>query len=375
MRLELPPERPLPHPERMVEAILTEGAVRRPRPRPARIYWIGGLVAAAVAITAAAIGITALQPSNRSQVGNPPTTTAPTVPGSAAPSSAPTSSATAMPTPTPSVAPTQRPSATSSPSRTGTPSKPVVKPIGTSVTFADFVVSVTQTRWTEGQRLLVEAQVCVIKLPPGSPGGTTRISWDAWTVTTSHGTVPARLDPAAAVPQDMFPRQGRYQVHDCATGWIPFAGVDGPTAFTKINYRNGLGDQAGWLPTVRMAPIGQRVGVQYLDLTASATTAGGDVYAILVQTCVRSVPPGTPNEGMLLTRIPWTLATSAGTIRSTDPIRFQIPLPTTYPDKVRLKAGQCAKGWIPFGVGQDTAVFAINYHNIFDGHVVWDPTA
>jgi hypothetical protein len=376
MKLQLPPERPLPHPERMVEAILTEVPVRKASRRPARIYWISGLVAAAVAITAAAIGITAMQPTSRVQVGNPPTITAPTVPGSAAPSTASTPSASGTPSATPTASPTSSPrrTPTTSPTKTATPRQAVVNPIGTSARFANVVVSVTQTKWTEGQGLLVEAQVCVIKLPPNATGGTIRTGWDAWTVTTAGGTVQAELLPAAAQPTDSFPTDGRYQVHECATGWIPFGRVAGADAFTKINYADRLGNRASWLPTVRMVPIGQRVQVPYLDLTASGTTAGGDVYAILVETCVRSLPPGTPSGGMLLTRIPWTLSTSAGTVRSTDPIHSPIPLPSTYPQSVRLQVGECATGWIPFGVGHDTAVFAINYHNIFNGHVVWDPT-
>ena len=52
---------------------------------------------------------------------------------------------------------------------------------------------------------------------------------------------------------------------------------------------------------------------------------------------------------------------------------FPIPLPTTYPEADRLNVGECASGWIPFGAGHDTAVFAINYHNSIGGSVVWDP--
>ncbi len=44
-------------------------------------------------------------------------------------------------------------------------------------------------------------------------------------------------------------------------------------------------------PVTTTVPIGVRVQAPYLDLTASGTMTGGDVYAILVETCVRSLPP------------------------------------------------------------------------------------
>jgi hypothetical protein len=374
MKLELPAERPLPHADRMVDVILTETPRRKPM-RPARVYWISGLVAAAAALTATAIGVTVLGSGTRIQVGTPPAKTAPTFGTSASPSrlasSASPSAATSPPTAEPSA--TRRNSPTSSPSRSTVPAKPVVNPIGTSTRFANFVVTVSRTTWNEALGLQVEAAVCVVKLPPNSAGDRTRLGWDAWTVTTSSGTLEPELRPAAQPPQDLFPKDGSYLVHECATGWIPFPGVRGPTAFTKINYGNELGNRATWLPTVTTAPIGQLVKVPYLDVTASGTMAGGDVYAILVETCVRGLPPGTPSSGLQLRRDAWTLGTSEGTVTTTDPIHFPIPLPTTYPEADRFQVGECASGWIPFGVGHDTAVFAINYHNSIGGSVVWDP--
>ena len=374
MKLELPAERQLPHPDRMVDAILTETPQRKPV-RPARVYWISGLVAAAAAITATAIGVSVLGSGARIQVGTPPLTSstlgsvAPS-PGVSTPSSA---SATPSATTGPSAQPTRRSSPTSSPSRTAVPAKPVVNPIGTSMRFDNLVVTVSQTKWNEVLGLQVEAEVCIVKLPANASGETIPIGWDPWTVTISAGTVRPELPSAAQPPQDLFPKDGSYQVHECATGWIPFPGVRGPAAFTKINYGNELGNRATWLPTATTAPIGQLVKVPYLDVTASGTMAGGDVYAILVETCVRALPPGTPSSGLQLRRDAWTLSTSEGTVTTSDPIHFPIPLPTTYPEADRLNVGECASGWIPFGAGHDTAVFAINYHNSIGGSVVWDP--
>jgi hypothetical protein len=375
MKLQLPAERPLPHPDRMVDAILTETPQRKPL-RPARVYWISGLVAAAASLTATAIGVTVMGSGARIQVGTPPSQTSPTF-GSAPPSpgaSTPSASATPSPTAEPTVQPSRRSTPTSSPSKTVAPSKPVVNPIGTSTRFANFVVTVSQTKWNEALGLQVEAEVCVVKLPANATGETTQIGWDPWTVTTSAATAKPELQSAAQPPQDLFPKDGSYQVHECATGWIPFPGVRGPADFTKINYGDEFGNRATWLPTVTTAPIGQLVKVPYLDVTASGTMAGGDVYAILVETCLRALPPGTPSSGLQLRRDAWTLSTSEGTVTTSDPIHFPIPLPTTYPEADRLTVGECASGWIPFGAGHDTTVFAINYHNSLGGSVVWDPS-
>jgi hypothetical protein len=378
MKLELPAERQLPHPDRMVEAILTETPQRKPV-RPAKVYWISGLVAAAAALTATAIGVSVLGSGARIQVGTPPSQAPPTfgstVPSPAASIPSPSASATPSATTQRSSQPTRPSTSTSSSSPTVVPTKPIVKPIGASTRFANVVVTVSQTRWNEALGLQVAAEVCVVKLPANQTGETIGIGWDGWTVTTSAGRASPELPSAAEPPQDLFPREGSYQVHECATGWIPFPEVRGPAAFTKINYGNEFGDRAAWLPTVTTAPIGQLVKVPYLDVTASGTMAGGDVYAILVETCVRALPPGTPSSGLELRRDAWTLSTSEGTVTTSDPIHFPIPLPTTYPDADRFQVGECAGGWIPFGAGHDTAVFAINYHNSTGGRVVWDPRA
>jgi hypothetical protein len=67
-------------------------------------------------------------------------------------------------------------------------------------------------------------------------------------------------------------------------------------------------------------------------------------------------------------------ATAIGVaVLGSDAIQFPIPLPTTYPEADCLRVGESASGWIPFGVGHDTAVFAIDYRNSTGGGVVWDP--
>jgi hypothetical protein len=125
-------------------------------------------------------------------------------------------------------------------------------------------------------------------------------------------------------------------------------------------------------PVTTTVPIGVRVHAPYLDLTASGTMREGDVYAVLVETCVRSLLPGS-SEGLVLSRSSWTLSTSQGTVTADAPITDPISLPSTYPEEGIYLTGECARGWIPFGVGADTTVTAITYRNSIGADVTWNP--
>jgi hypothetical protein len=125
-------------------------------------------------------------------------------------------------------------------------------------------------------------------------------------------------------------------------------------------------------PLTTTVPIGVRVQAPYLNLTASGTMTGGDVYAILVETCVRSLPPNTSGD-LPLSRSSWTLSTSAGTVTTDAPITDPITLPSAYPSEGRYGIGDCASGWIPFAVAPDTAVLAISYHNSLGANITWNP--
>jgi hypothetical protein len=125
-------------------------------------------------------------------------------------------------------------------------------------------------------------------------------------------------------------------------------------------------------PLTTTVPIGVRVQAPYLNLTASGTMNGGDVYAILVETCVRTLPPDASSD-LPLSRNSWTLSTSAGTVTTDAPINDPIELPSTYPSQGRYGIGDCASGWIAFGVPSDTAVFAISYRNSLGANVTWNP--
>jgi hypothetical protein len=44
-----------------------------------------------------------------------------------------------------------------------------------------------------------------------------------------------------------YPQEGRFQVGDCVTGYIPF-GISRGAVVSAIRYDNPLGDHAVWLP-------------------------------------------------------------------------------------------------------------------------------
>ena len=282
MKLELPPERQLPGPERMVERILTESPSSAGRRPAARTYWMGGLVAAALAITAAVIGWTVLLPTERSQVGAPPESSVAASKGASDPG-------------TPTVSPS-RPSAIPTSSPATTASGPRERPT---------------------QR------------PPATP------------VPTRPATSATRLQSSTAARTPGASETARAQ-------------------------------RSAEPPLTTTVPIGVRVQAPYLNLTASGTMTGGDVYAILVETCVRTLPPNTSND-LPLSRSSWTLSTSAGTVTTDAPITDPIELPSTYPSQGRYGIGDCASGWIAFGVPSDTAVLAISYSNSLGANVTWNP--
>ena len=125
-------------------------------------------------------------------------------------------------------------------------------------------------------------------------------------------------------------------------------------------------------PLTTTVPIGVRVQAPYLSVTASGTMTGGDVYAILVETCVRSLPPNASSD-LPLSRTSWTLSTSSGTVTTDAPITDPITLPSAYPREGRYGIGDCASGWIPFAVTSDTAVLGISYRDSLGANITWNP--
>jgi hypothetical protein len=286
MRLELPPERRLPNPEWMVERILTERRATAGRRPAARTYWLSGLVAAAVVITAAVIGWAALVPTGRPQVGAAPETSG---------------------------------AATAGPSSVGSP------------TVGPSKVSPAPTSATPGHE------------KSGTVPPTTLVP------------VPTRAASTATAPK--------------SSAAEPETSAATPTPSPAETSTEGRSAEP---PLTTTVPIGVRVQAPYLDLTASGTMTGGDVYAILVETCVRTLPPNASSD-LPLSRTSWTLSTSTGTVTTDAPITDPISLPSTYPREGRYGVGDCASGWIPFAVTPDTAVLAISYRDSLGANITWNP--
>ena len=363
MTLQLPPERRLDRPDRMIETILTEADAADPtgasgvstlgRTRRTRYLWAA--LAAAVVGVVGVVGVTVVGRGQHERVASPPSLTA------------------AVPSPSPSVL---LPSTAPSARVTGLSiaSRPVIVSVGTPVTFANFTVTVDQLQWTAGQGLLVQAEVCVRQLPDQPTNGdSTRISWAPWTVNSSTATFPSRVADGSHPPADLFPSQGLYRIGDCARGWLPFADAPETADLSAISYRNELGDQAIWVPPGAKADTGRRVTFPYLTVSMNGVISVGREYAVQVTTCVTKLPPGTPKAGLRLSREPWRLETDHGEVTIDDPLTDIVPLPMTYPQEGRFHVGDCVTGYIPFGIARGAVVSAVRYDNTLGDHSVWLP--
>jgi hypothetical protein len=361
MTLQLPPERRLDRPDRMIDAILTEADETEPagvtnlgRARRRR-YLLAAVAAAAVGVVGV-VGVTVVGRGQQDRIADPPSLTA------------------AAPTPSSSVTvpgPAPNPSART----TGaTPlARPAIVAVGTAVIFADFTVTVDQLQWTPGQGLLVQAEVCVRKLPPEpTNGNTTRISWDPWTVNSSTATFGPKLADASHPPADLFRSQDFYRVGECARGWLPFADAPETADISAVSYRNELGNQAVWVPADAKADIGRKATFPYLTVSVNEVLALRGEYAIQVTTCVTKLPPGTPKTGLRLSWEPWRLETDHGEVTIDDPLTDIYPLPTTYPEG-RYHVGDCVRGFIPYGISRGAVVRAIRYDNTLGDHAIWLP--
>jgi hypothetical protein len=119
-----------------------------------------------------------------------------------------------------------------------TNSKPTSKISGSSATFKNFRVTVSQIA-RNGSTVNVKAKVCVRKLPPDPQGDRTRISWDPWSIRTSSGTLHPKLSNSSH--NQLYPSDETYRVGECASGWIPFATS---SSVLNVRYANGVGDVA-----------------------------------------------------------------------------------------------------------------------------------
>ena len=231
MNLQLPPDRPLPHADRMADDIL-RGEPERP-PAPARRGpWLA--VAAAAVLIGVVVGVLVI---NRGSVG----------PGPAAlPSTATTSAARPPATRTPSAVVTPAPSPTpvaSSPSVTS-PLPRTTLALGETAVFEHFEVTVTQVN-AYVDRSTVRAKVCVRRLPPDPTGDTTRVSIDPWLLVAGRAEqLPAR-PPRQASPTD-YPVEAYLRVGQCVEGALEFAASRPGSRLREVRYQNFLGDRARW---------------------------------------------------------------------------------------------------------------------------------
>ena len=118
--------------------------------------------------------------------------------------------------------------------------------LGTTATFRNFTVTVTDTRQSaRGFRAYVKT--CVRKLPAGSTGGKTKLTWEPWYANAgSHFWFVPHVDDPSHTWSGLYPRSGRYKVGQCAQGWMPFEGVHPTLKIDRVTYIDSLGNKAFW---------------------------------------------------------------------------------------------------------------------------------
>ena len=243
MNLRLPPDRPLPNADRMVEEVLRSGR-EQPTSPVRRSPWLAVAAAAVVAGVAVGVLVTVRGPILTGPVAVPSTTSA--SPGPAltpSPVLTPPTATPTTPTPTPTPVPTPP---RSSPPASSTP--PANRPLalGETVTFTNFEVTVTRVE-TYVDRTAARAKVCVRSLPPDPTGQTTRVSIDPWAIAVGERSLSARAprDPSpSGYPTETFLRVGQ-----CVEGWIEFPAVPEGARLRTVQYANSLGDRAAWTAT------------------------------------------------------------------------------------------------------------------------------
>lgn len=235
MNLQLPPERPLPHADRMVDDIL-RSEPERPAAPVRRAPWLA--LAAAAVLAGIVVGVLV---NTRGDLGQGPVGLPPTVAttGAASPSAAPTppSSPTLIPTATPSRTPTRTPSPTARPSTF------TDLPLGATAVFTNFEVTVTEVN-TYVDRTTALAKTCVRSLPPDPTGQTTRVSIDPWAISFGEVGQPAeapRSPRASDYPVERFLRVG-----ECVEGLLQFPAAPEGVRPRSVLYENSLGDRATW---------------------------------------------------------------------------------------------------------------------------------
>lgn len=255
--------------------------------------------------------------------------------------------------------------------------KTVSRRLGQTATFTYVKVTVGNVIHTDSDGLLVMATVCVVKLPPGSTGGKTRISWDAWRLTTTKGTVKPHVHDASHPPYAMFPRSKRVKKGDCAGWWLPFSTAQG--AVTTIAYASSRGDKATWTtpPRSTKRKIGSTKRFSHFAVTVTKTRIDKDRYwaGAYVKTCVTSRPTG--DRGKIRVSVaPWTLSTTQGVVTANLIIQEGAPnFPgREYPWSTKISVGSCARGWVYFPMAffpEHWKITQVDYRNSLGDRASW----
>jgi hypothetical protein len=257
---------------------------------------------------------------------------------------------------------------------TSKPSTPKTSTItlGTTAHFDNFDVTVIKTLMDpDYYGYVIKLKVCVTKLPAGSTGGKTRISWDPWSVTTTkHTRYPSvQEDP----PPDTFPRpyqsEGRFKLGECASGWLPFWSVTTKDKIISINYDNSLGDHARWAPTKKSLAIGKAKSFKQVKVLVSKVRRDEFWYGVKIKTCVASLP--ADKKSIHVGWDQWSLSTDQGAIPMAIAQEGVSPWSPVYPEAKRLKKGECIAAWLPFAAHDDVRVRKINYRSSTGDKVSW----
>lgn len=246
--------------------------------------------------------------------------------------------------------------------------------LGRTATHPYFKVTVGNVILSPAHGTLVYASVCVRKLPPGSTGGKTRVSWDPWRLTTTEGTVKVKVYDGSHPPANMFPPSVRVAKGNCAGGFLPFATARG--RMTKISYGNSLGEQSTWVAPPKSADTTLGTTRSYAHLTVKVTKTMVDEYwaGAYVRTCVTSRPAGVRGS-VLLTQRPWTITTNHGVITTLIMQEGAADFPgREYPWRTRVSPGTCVQGWVYFPLAyypEQISITRVNYHNNLGNQASW----
>lgn len=105
---------------------------------------------------------------------------------------------------------------------------------------------------------------------------------------------------------------------------------------------------------------------RHFNVTLRDVRRGGGVQ-VLVEVCVRSLPPDPQRNRTRISWDPWSVWTGS---KSVDAGRSAVPLKGGFPIERTYRVGECASGWIPFPTTMKPV--RINYNNGVGDAAVWD---